>query len=296
MKRSVRWILWILIVIIAANIVAGCTSVAGEANGIAPPPFLASWRTCGGPSGAGGWLAGPYWFRGNLVGVATNMVFVWRADAPQGGPRPFSLYQPQPPVAKREGFVYQNGHNVVPEIAGWIRSHGGWRCAGPPAGEPFERSGQICQAFANMEICHNPATREVSPQPVGRQFWEAKRTALEHDLPSLTLPGWQAQVTATLPNAHQLQIQARAVSSNGVPCEALAVQIDDVHSDTVSHFYYNVVSGQALPRGVWEATVPLPKLVPGKHTLVVKVCAVGAEGWLACAADSTMLKIADTAK
>ena len=296
MKRPARWVLWILIIATAANLVAGCASVAGEANGMAPSPFLDPWRACGGPGGAGGWLAGPFWFQGNLVGVATNMVFVWRADAPQGGAQPFSLYPPQPSAARREGFVYENGHNVVPEIAAWIRSHGGWRCAGPPVGEPFERNGQICQPFANMEICYNPARQEVSPQPVGRQFLQAKGKALEHDLSSTTLPGWQAQVTATLPDARRLQIEARVVSSSGAPWEALAVQIDDVHGSTVSPFYYNLVAEQTLPGGVWKATVPLPKLAPGKHTLAVKVCAVGAQGWLACAASSAMLKIPDTSK
>ncbi len=263
-----------------------------------PAPFLAAWRACGGPGGAGAWLGGPFWFEGNLVGVATNMVFLWRADAPASGAQPFSLYPPQQesPARPRPGFVYENGHNVVPEIAAWIRTHGGWRCTGPPRGEPVEGDKQTCQVFANMVLCHDREKQQVTPQPVGRKFLREKGTALMHELPSVVAPGWRAQVTVTLPNVRQLQIQARAVSANGAPCEALAVQIDDVHGGQASPIYYNLIAGQTLPRGVWEATVSLPKLAPGKHTLVVRVCAVGAQGWLACGADSTLLKITDASR
>jgi hypothetical protein len=193
--------------------------------------------------------------------------------------------------------VYENGHNVVPEIAAWIRNHGGWRCAGPPVSEPFERGGQTCQLFANMSLCHDAQAREVRPQPIGRQFLQAKGGALKTELPSITLPGWQAQISATLQsNDRQLQIQARVVSSSGAPWEALAVQIDDVHGDRTTPIYYNLIAGQTLPHGVWEATVSLPKLAPGKHTLVVKACAVGSQGWLACAADSALLKVPEPQK
>ncbi len=299
MGRPKRWLLWILVIGIVSAVVAGCAPpVAGEANNVAPAPFLTAWRACGGASGAGEWLAGPFWFQGNLVGVARNMIFVWRADAPQGGARPFQVHPSQPPVAEqRQGFVYKNGHNVVPEIATWIRNHGGWRCAGLPMSEPFDGGGQTCQVFANMLICRDADARRVRPQPIGRQFLRAKGEALKTGLPSITLPGWQAQITAALQsNDRQLQIQARVASSNGAPCEALAVQIDDVHGDRTTPIYYNLIAGQTLPHGVWEATVSLPKLAPGKHTLVTKVCAVGPQGWLACAADSVLLKVPEPQK
>ncbi len=225
------------------------------------------------------------------------MVFAWRADKPQAGVHPLHVNAvPSKSAPPREGFVYKNGHNVVSDFATWIRTHGGWSCAGEPLSEPFTRGDQTCQIFANIWLCYDPQAHSVTPQPIGHQFWQANRDKLKTDLPALTTPGWQAQVAVTLPSMQQLQVRARVVSNSGTPCEALAVQIDDFYGGRTFHIGYKLISGQTLAHGVWEGTIPLSKLAPGKHTLVAKVCAVGPQGWLACAADSTTLKIANPSK
>ncbi len=292
MTQARRWIFWLLGIWLLGMAAAGCTSAAGEANGLAPAPFLGAWRACGGTAGAGGWLAGPYWFKGNLVGVATNMVFVWRADAPQGGARPLQVYpRSGSSAALRAGFVHAGGHNVLPEIAAWIRSHGGWRCSGEPAGEPYTAGSLTCQTFTNLALCYNPGAHRVTPQPVGQRFLQAKGRSLLAELPTArpSSAGWRAQVNASAQGSHWVALKARTVAPAGARCASLALQIDDWHASRVSHVAYKLTPCSALKQGVWHTTITLPKLSPGKHTVVVKLCAVGLNGWLACDEDSVTL-------
>ena len=294
MTRARHWIvllgIWLL-----GTVAASCVPAAGVANGLAPDPFLGAWRACGGVDGAGEWLAGPFWFEGNLVGIATNMVFVWQADAPQSGARPLSIYPLSGSSATpRAGAVYVNGHNVPPSIVSWIRSHGGWRCAGAPVAEPVDIGHLICQTFTHLVICYDPKSHQVAPRAVGAQFLQAKARLLSLDLPTTMQPaaGWDTQVNVSLRQGnHWMVINSRTVGPAGKQCASIALQVNDLHASRVSRITYKIAPCGAQKQGIWQTTVALPGLLPGKHIIIVKLCAVSQHGWLACDEDSVTLTL-----
>lgn len=244
---------------------------------------------------AGNWVEGPFWFKGNLVGIAANMVFVWRADNPNGGPQPLQVYPREGgKAAARPGFVYYGGHNVPTEIGAWIRSHGGWRCSGVPVSEPTTQGDQTCQAFAHVSLCHDAKSHRVAPQPIGERFLQTKGKFLHPELPTASrpAPGWAVQTSISAPNPRQVQLSLGIVRPPSEHCVALAVQINDKQSDShTAHIHYDLIPCKALHKDTWLAAITLPHLLPGKHRIVAKVCAVGLQGWLACNESSVPLTL-----
>ena len=100
--------------------------------------FMAAYQRCGGVRGAGEILKGPAWMGTQWVVVTTNMVFVWPADDAAHGVRPLVLNPPSgedAPEILDPNYVYIKGHNVPVFFDNYMRSRGGWACAGDPVGE-----------------------------------------------------------------------------------------------------------------------------------------------------------------
>ena len=215
------------------------------------------------------------------------MVFVWRADKPEEGALPFHLY----PLPEKRENVKPLAPQVPPEIAAWIHQRGGQRCIGAPVTEAAKEGDRLCQTFTNTKLCYDTKTKQVVPQPVGREFLQAKGKLLLPTLPTAVQPvhGWTTQVSLSLEGNRHLQVTARVFNNKGEPSRALAVQIGDAGAPRA--FYYGLVPASVMHDGVWETTLTLPKLPPGKHTIVAKVCAVSVKGCLACDEDSVPLKI-----
>ncbi len=249
-----------------------------------PQVFERAWKACGGVEGAGQWIYGPAWFKGNLVGVARHMVFVWWGHAPRYGAQPLQTMLPP------KGAPQQP---KIPEFfTQWINHHGGHRCSGKPLTAPNRDGNTICQEFANLTLCSDTQGKKVWATDRGDDFYHEHGKELLSRLPTTLAAksGWNTQVNLTLSNDRRsAQIIARVTFNDGADYPqppSLAVQIND---SRLGPIYFDL---QEVPYdGVWKHTVHLPQLGEGNHTLVVQTCAVAANAWQACDEDVAQLKI-----
>ena len=301
-KNTLQW--WFVAGLVLLGILMACGQNPAQASAVptmipsndapvsaAYTVFMASYQRCGGVRGAGEILEGPAWMDTQWVVVTTNMVFAWPADDAAHGVRPLVLNSPSgedAPEILDPGFFYTKGHNVPTFFEQYIRSRGGWACAGDPVGElQFRENDEhvACQPFAHLTLCYDYQRQQGFIEALGKEFLQKHKNELLERLPTAiqAAPGWQLLVSVEPADTNMLHlIVGGQLNGEPMPSDAvLAIQLqDDIEGTTL---YVDMVPVSTLGGGVWTYDFSLNDMHRGTTArTVLRACVVFDKQLMAC--------------